>query len=105
VSDVWPDVDLPYLQAVESPGEDSPFAEWTWRLPAGHMERLLAEADLLHGPLVDVATTLQTDGEGPWTVTVISRDGEETVDTWTLRGILNGAGPVALPQHLPATRP
>lgn len=105
VSDVWPDIDLPYLQAVESPGEDSPFAEWTWRLPADHMERLLAEADLLHGPLVDVSTTLRADGEGPWTVTVTSRDGEETVDTWTLRGILNGAGPAALPQHLPAIRP
>lgn len=105
VSDVWPDVDLPYLRAVESPGEDSPFAEWTWRLPGPQMERLLEEADLLHGPLVDVATTLRADGEGPWTVTVTSREGEETVDTWTLRGILNRAGPAALPQHLPAIRP
>lgn len=105
VSDVWPDVDLPYLEAVESPGEDSPFVEWSWYLPGPHMERLLSEAGLLHGPLEDVSTTLRADGEGPWTVTVRSRGGEETVDTWTLRGMLNSAGPAAVGAHLPAFRP
>lgn len=105
VSDVWPDVDLPYLRAVASPGEDSPFAEWRWRLPGRHMERLLAEAGLISGRLVDISTTLTADGEGPWTVTVTSEGAEETIDTWTMRGILNEAGPASWPQHLPALRP
>lgn len=105
VSDVWPDVDLPYLKAVESPGEESPFAEWSWRLPARHMDELVAEAGLSTGDLVDISTTVRDDGEGPWTVTVDSTGGAETIDTWQLRGMLNAAGPSAHRQHLPAVRP
>lgn len=105
VSDVWPDVDLPYLVAVESPGEESPFAEWSWRLPERHMESLLQEAGLSQGDLTDVITTTTDDGEGPWTVTVRSGGGEETRSTWEMRGLLNRAGPAVLPEVLPARRP
>lgn len=105
VSDVWPDVDLPYLEAVDSPGEESPFVEWGWMLPAPQMERLLAAAGLVSGQLEDVKTTVRQDGQGPWTVTIVSSEGEETVDTWSLRGILNRYGPAVHPTWLPAFRP
>lgn len=105
VSDVWPDTDLPYLKGVESPGEDSPFAEWRWFLTRSQMERLLTEAGLVSGRLVDVVTHRREDGEGPWTVTVTSTEATETVDTWTLRGILNQVGPAVHPTWLPAIRP
>jgi stage II sporulation protein D len=103
--DVWPEVDLPYLVAVESPGEESPFVEWMWRLPQSHMQRVLDEAGLLEGDLVDISTTTTEDGEGPWEVTIESEGGSRTLTTWELRGELNGAGPRVLPQHLPGVRP
>lgn len=105
VSDVWPDVDLPYLEAVESPGEDSPFASWSWWLSEANMGRVLAEAGLLDGELVDVTTTTTEDGAGPWTVTIASEGGSVTVDTWEMRGILNRAAPAVVPELLPAYRP
>lgn len=105
VSDVWPEVDLPYLVAVESPGEQSPFAEWSWRIPHRQMERVMRRAGLLEGGLVDVTTATTEDGEGPWRVSVLSDGGEETRTTWEMRGLLNGAGPAALPALLPALRP
>ncbi len=104
VSDVWSDIDLPYLVGVESPDEDSPFVEWMWRLPQRQMQRLAEAAGLVDGELVEVVTTTRGDGEGPWTVTFRSSGGDETVDTWTLRGIFNQVGPAVLSAHLPALR-
>ena len=105
VSDVWPDIDLPYLRAVVSPGEDSPFASWSWWLSEANMERVLDEAGLTEGELVDVTTTRTDDGGGSWTVTVSSEGATVTVDTWELRSILNAAGPAVVPDLLPAYRP
>lgn len=105
VSDVWPDVDLPYLNAVESPGEESPFVDWSWRLPERHMERVMRRADVISGDLVDIRTTTTADGEGPWQVTVESAGDESTFTTWEFRGVLNRAGPATLPGFLPAVRP
>jgi len=105
VSDVWPDIDLPYLVAVDSPGEDSPFVEWMWRLPQRHMQQLTDAAGLTDGELIEVDTQTRADGEGPWTVTFHTADGEKTVDTWTLRNMVNGAVTSPLTAHLPAVRP
>jgi stage II sporulation protein D len=104
VTDIWPDIDLPYLQAVDSPGEDSPFAEWSWRLPSRVMASLFEEAGLAGGRLGEVSTTTTEDGGGPWTVEVTSDAGTEIVDTWSLRGILNRAGPAVAPSLLPSLR-
>lgn len=104
VSDVWPDVDLPYLEAVDSPGEESPFSEWSWLLPSRVMEDLFAAADLASGRLHEVSTETTADGEGPWTVTVDSDGGSETVDTWSLRGMFNRAGPVVARGLMPSLR-
>lgn len=105
VSDVWPDIDLPYLRGVDSPNEDSPFTEWMWRLPHRHMTDLLATAGLIEGELVRVTSNVREDGEGPWTITFHSSERERTIDTWSLRGVLNRLGPAVQSTHLPAFRP
>jgi SpoIID/LytB domain protein len=104
VGDVWPDLDLPYLEGVESPGEDSPFTTWSWWLPEEAMEDVLAEAGLVDGDLVDITTTTTDEGGGPWTVTITSDGATVTRDTWELRGTLNWAGPSVVPDRLPARR-
>lgn len=104
VGDVWPDIHLPYLVAVDSPGEESPFTEWSWWLPAQQMEQLLREAGLVEGSLVSIDTTVTADGEGPWTVTIRSTGTAKTLTTWELRGALNRAARV-LADQLPAYRP
>ena len=104
VTDVWPDIDLPYLKAVESPGEDSPFAAWSWRLPERVMTNLFRESGLAGGRLQEVVTTTKEDGEGPWTVSITSDTGTESVDTWSLRGILNSVGSGVAPALLPSLR-
>lgn len=103
--DVWPEVNLPYLVAVDSPGEESPFVEWMWRLPQRQMQKVLGAADLLEGDLVDIRTTTTADGEGPWEVTIESEGGSRRLTTWELRGALNRAGPRVLSEHLPGVRP
>lgn len=104
VTDVWPDVDLPYLKAVESPGEESPFAEWSWLLSERVMSDLFEAGDLAQGPIGEVVTNATEDGGGPWTVSVTSEAGTETVDTWTLRGVLNRVGSAVAPAFLPSFR-
>lgn len=104
-SDIWPDVDLPYLQAVASPGEESSFADWSWRLPQQAMQKVLLEAGLAEGDLEAMTTHVTEDGQGPWTVGITSTGKEETLSTWDLRSYLNRAGPSALRGVLPALRP
>lgn len=104
-SDIWADVDLPYLQAVDSPGEDSPFANWSWRLPQQAMEKVLREAGLVEGDLRSIVTHVADDGQGPWTIDIASTRANETLSTWDLRSYLNRAGPSALGGVLPALRP
>ncbi len=96
---------VPYLQAVDSPGESSPFVTWRFELDADQMAALLTEADLLHGELRTVRTRVTPDGEGPWMVEIVS-DAETTeIGTWKLRGRLNRAAARVLPDVLPARRP
>ncbi|GIU92015.1 MAG: hypothetical protein KatS3mg011_0921 [Acidimicrobiia bacterium] len=95
---------LPYLRAVESPGENSPFVSWVFRLDADEMETLLQRAGVLEGSLVDVATRPAADGEGPWMVEIHGSGGVTEVDTWTLRGRLNRAASESMPDRLPARR-
>lgn len=104
VGDVFTSVDLPYLNAVDSPNEDSPFASWEWWLGASDMEALLSAAGLVDGDLIGVTTEVTQDGDGPWMVRVESTGGRSDVTTWDLRGSLNRAGPEVLPDLLPTTR-
>lgn len=104
VSDVWPDIDHPYLQAVDSPGESSPFSQWSWWLPSRIMGPLMRALDLAEGQLRRITTTVRADGEGPWTVSIVSDGATEEVDTWQLRGLMNRLGGVVAPTLLPSRR-
>ena len=55
--DVFPGLNAPYLVAVDSPGEDSPFVDWSFAVTEGEMETLLAAEGLLAGPLHSIGVT------------------------------------------------
>ncbi len=106
VEDVFPGASpTPYLRAVESPGEDSPFVDWEFTLHRAEMELLLEDAGLLDGDLIDVSTTKTEDGRGSWMVEIRGSGGVERIGTWQLRTELNAAAARVLPDVLPAMRP
>lgn len=96
---------LPYLRGVPSPGEQSPFVDWSFMVDAQVMADLLDHAGLLDGDLVDVVTETTENGSGPWLVRVEGTGGSMSIDTWTLRGRLNRAASELYPDLFPATRP
>ncbi|MGH8875083.1 MAG: SpoIID/LytB domain-containing protein, partial [Acidimicrobiia bacterium] len=95
---------LPYLQAVPSPGEDSPLVDWGFALTEEEMALLLEEAGVSSGELYDVRVDITEDGQGPWTVVVASDAGTRRIPTWEFRGMVNRAADV-LGDRLPALRP
>jgi stage II sporulation protein D len=96
---------VPYLRAVPSPGETSPFVEWEFTLSRRQAIAMFSHAGMLRGVLVDVTSNRTADGDGPWTVTVHGTDGSETLDTWTLRTRLNRAAADLYPGVFPVQRP
>ena len=105
VRDVFGSNAVPYLQAVESPGEKSPFVEWTVELSGPEFDRVLRHAELTDGRLVDVGVSRTEDGSGPWTVDITSAAGTTSVSTWRFRRAMNASGNAVLPDLLPAERP
>ena len=105
VRDVFGSSAVPYLEAVPSPDETSPFVEWTVELTGPQFERVLADAELATGRLSDVRVERTDDGQGPWQVVVESSGGTESLSTWRFRGAMNGSGGRVLPELLPAERP
>lgn len=105
VEDVFPGASRsPYLEAVPSPGEDSPFVDWSFTLSYAEMTLLLEAAGLIEGGLLSITTETTDDGDGPWTVVIRGTDGERQISTWELRTELNAAADV-LPDVLPPMRP
>lgn len=106
VEDVFPGASpTPYLRAVESPSEDSPFVDWGFEVSADEMALLLEDAGLLEGGLVDVSTRVTDDGDGSWVVTIEGTEGTRRIGTWELRTALNAAASRVLPDTLPVMRP
>jgi len=70
VEDVFDASPVSYLTAVPSPGESSPFVDWTVELSGAQMSRILREAGLATGAVRDVSVETTRDGAGPWIVTV-----------------------------------
>ncbi len=93
----------PYLSAVESPGENSPFVDWTISIAAPWMEAILLDAGLVSGALRTVEVNQTDDGDGEWTVAIRSA-ANESISTWQFRRELNSSGPEILPDELPAFR-
>jgi stage II sporulation protein D len=105
VEDVFPGASpTPYLVAVESPNEESPFVDWSFSLDYGEMRTLMGEAGLVAGELGLVSTEVTEDGGGPWMVEIDGTEGLTRISTWELRTRLNAAA-AALPDVLPVMRP
>lgn len=105
IEDIWPGSEpAPYLVGVASPGEESPFVNWSWELPEVLMGQLLREAGVATGRVHSVVTHTTENGEGPWRVDVVSDGGTVSLDTWALRSRMNEAASI-MPDRLPAVRP
>ena len=96
---------VPYLRAVDSQGETSPFVQWEYAISRRQAIALFSHLGMLRGRLVDITSNRTADGDGPWTVTVHGTDGSETLDTWTLRTRLNRAAADLFPGVFPVQRP
>ncbi len=96
---------IPYLKAVASPGEDSPFANWQYEVRSGVLEDVLAAADVVDGRLHSITVHQTPDGGGPWTVEIESDGGTTTLTTNEFRSLMNRWGPDIAPDVFPAARP
>ena len=103
--DIFPGLNAPYLGAVPSPGEDSPFVEWSFAVTETEMEALLAAEGLLAGPLRSIGVTTTPDGGGPWQVIVQSGTSIQSFGTYQFRSEINRAAAAVMPDRLPAERP
>jgi stage II sporulation protein D len=103
--DIFPGLDVPYLAAVDSPGEDSPFVRWSFSVSRRDMTAMLEHAGLLNGPLESIRVQTTTDGGGPWEVVVASGGTEERVATYRFRTLINNAARDLMPGRFPANRP
>lgn len=96
---------VPYLRAVPSPNEESPFVEWTVRITERELARLLRYGGIAEGDLLDISVETTADGAGPWHVRVASEGGTKVVSTWELRTIINRAAAELMPDRFPSLRP
>lgn len=97
--------DLPYLEAVESANEDSPFVEWSYGVPVEQMTEILKAGGIGGDVLFDVNVVVAPDGEGPSMVEIRSSAGLFTVDTWSFRNTMNRWAERLFPDDFPALRP
>lgn len=102
--DIFAGLDLPYLAAVDSPGEESPFVTWAFEVSSENMQALLEHVGLVNGTLRNLRVETTTDGSGPWMVVIESEGGSERVPTYQFRGFINRAASALMPDVLPAER-
>ncbi len=95
---------LPYLVAVDSADEDSPFVEWSYGIPIEHMTEILQAAGLSGDVLFDVHVVVAPDGQGPSMVEIRSSAGLRSIDTWTFRTTMNRWAERLFPDDYPALR-
>jgi SpoIID/LytB domain protein len=105
VRDVFGGNGLPYLTAVDSPGEPSPFVDWSFEVPRSVLQAVLHEAERIDGRLLGVTVRTTADGAGAWTVDVDADGRTRSFTTWEFRGVMNRYGPQVAPDLLPAERP
>ncbi len=96
---------LPYLVAVDSADEDSPFVDWSYGVPIEQLTEILQAAGLSGDVLFDVHVVVTPDGEGPSTVEIRSSAGLRTTDTWSFRSMMNRWAERLFPDDFPALRP
>ena len=105
VRDVFGGTGVPYLIAVESPNEQSPFADWSLEIPRPVLEAVLREAEEIEGPLLGARVRTTADGAGAWMVELDEGGRTRSLTSWAFRGVLNRYGPQVASDLLPAERP
>jgi len=105
VRDVFGGNGVPYLRAVESPNEPSPFVDWSFELPRPVLEAVLREAGEIDGRLLGARVRTTADGAGAWMVELDAEGQTRSLTSWGFRGVMNRYGPQVAPDLLPAERP
>jgi SpoIID/LytB domain protein len=107
VQDVWMGAaPLPYLQAVDVPSQDSPFAEWSYDLDIDQFLEILRSADMtFDGDVTSIDTTVTQPGGGPYRVVFQTTLGPVEVSADRIQTAMNTYGPTLYPGLLPAYRP
>jgi SpoIID/LytB domain protein len=107
VQDVWPGSQaLPYLQAVEVPPQDSPFAAWTYDLRLDQFLAILDAADITFpGEVLSLNTIVTPDGGGPYRMRFRTAAGPVEVTADLIQSAMNTYGPLLYGALLPARRP
>lgn len=103
VEDIFGSSPKPYLRAVESPGEQSPYVRWTVDLSKEQLRAVFKEAGIA-AELLSLSVETTDDGAGPWIVNGLFSDRHRTWTTWQFRGVMNKYGPQAFPDDLPGLR-
>jgi stage II sporulation protein D len=105
VRDVFGGNGVPYLRAVASPDEPSPFVDWSVEVPRSVLEAVLRESGEIDGRLRSVLVRTTEDGTGPWMVEIKTGETSTSLTSWAFRGVMNRYGPDVAPDLLPGTRP
>ena len=107
VQDVWPGSRVvPYLQAVDVPEQDSPFAAWSYDLTLDQVLAILTAGGVTFpAPVTSISTTVTATGGGPYRVAFATADGPFEVTANRVQSAMNTHGPALYPTLLPARRP
>ena len=104
--DVWGGAAVPYLQAVEVPPQDSPFAAWSYELRLDQLLQILEAAGITLPDGVTAVSTLVTEpGGGPYRVRFKTPTGTTEVTAGRIQSAMNTYGPSLYGWLLPAYRP
>ncbi len=104
--DVWGGAALPYLQAVEVPVQDSPFADWSYDLSLDQFLAILSSAGITFpGEVTGITTVVTLPGGGPYRARFQTTAGAVEVTATRLQSAMNTHGPLLYPSLLPAYRP
>lgn len=105
VRDVFGGNGVPYLIAVDSPDEPSPFVDWSYEIPRPVLEAVLRAAERIEGRLLGAEVRTTADGSGAWTVELDADGQTRSLTSWEFRGVMNRYGSQIAPELLPAERP
>jgi SpoIID/LytB domain protein len=107
VQDVWLDsAVVPYLQAVEVPPQDSPFAQWSYDLRLDQFLAILEAAGITFaGEVTSVVTIVTPDGAGPYRMRFRTTAGLVDIAADRIQSAMNTHGPTLYGWLLPAQRP
>ena len=104
--DIWGGAAVPYLQAVQVPPQDSPFANWTYDLRLDQLLQILKAAGIALPDGVTAVSTLVTEpGGGPYRVRLEAPAGTVEVTAGRVQSAMDTYGPSLYGWLLPAYRP